>query len=354
YIYNMTDSVLDYSHTYFIDRWAYVGNGMMIQPYVQWKWKPSDRFTMTAGIHSQYFSVSGSLSAAEPRIGFKYELNAKHNIQMAAGLHSQAQPHYVYFYHLKDANGNNVMHNKNMDFSKSWHAVAGHEWRPGGAFRIQTDVYYQYVFNVPVDNYPTAFSMSNVGSGFSRFFPDTLENTGHGQNYGLELTVEKFFNKKYFVLFTASLFDAKYQASDKLWRNTDYNGKYAVNVLGGVEFKTGKKTTLSLGAKVTTAGGKWYGYVDTAASNVQRELIWQTKDYNTRQFRPYFRTDLKINFRINGKKVSHEIALDLVNILGTKNILNLTYAPDITNPANSFRENYQLGFLPLFYYKIDF
>ena len=58
--------------------------------------------------------------------------------------------------------------------------------------------------------------------------------------------------------------------------------------------------------------------------------------------------------------MTHEIGLDLVNLLGTKNILGLTYAPSL-NPAESSAPGYQptaektqLGFLPIFYYKIDF
>jgi len=54
-------------------------------------------------------------------------------------------------------------------------------------------------------------------------------------------------------------------------------------------------------------------------------------------------------------KVSHEIAIDLVNILNTKNVLKLTYAPNDLDPlANPVRQEYQLGFLPLFYYRLDF
>jgi hypothetical protein len=355
YTYNMIDSVLDYTHSFFINRWNYSGSGILAQPYIQWKWKASDDLTVTAGIHSQYFSVSNSISYAEPRVGLKYKLNEKHSVQVASGLHSQTQPHYVYFYHLQNPAGEYVLHNKNMDFTKSLHIVGGHEWRPKGAFRIMTEAYYQHVFNIPVGIKPNSYSLANMGAGFARFFPDSLQNTGLGKNMGVEITIEKFFNKKYFVLVTASVFDARYQGSDKVWRNTDYNGKYAVNTLAGIEFKTGDKTTLSLGSKVTAAGGRWYGYVDRVASDTKLEVVYLDSAYNTRQFKPYFRADLKVNFRINGKKVSHELALDLVNILGTKNILNLTYAPDLANPsAEPIRENYQLGFLPLFYYKIDF
>lgn len=354
-LYNMLDSVLDVTQTFFTRRWDYTGTGFQLQPYVQYKWKPSDEFALTAGLHSNYFSVSNSLSAVEPRVGMRYQPGKKHSLSLGAGLHSQTQPQYIYFYRLFDNNGNPVLHNKNMDLSKSWHVVAGHDWTIGSTFHIKTEVYYQHLFNIPVEIHPSAFSLTNVGSGFARFFPDTLTNKGLGVNQGIEITLEKFFNKKFFVLVTGSLFDAKYKASDGVWRNTDYNGKYAANVLAGYEFKTGDKTSLSLGGKVTTAGGRWYGYVNMPASTYYNELIFLDSAYNTRQFRPYFRADLKINFRINGKKVTHEIALDLVNILNTKNILSLAYAPNpLDAGANPIRENYQLGFLPIFYYKIDF
>ena len=70
--------------------------------------------------------------------------------------------------------------------------------------------------------------------------------------------------------------------------------------------------------------------------------------------------DLKISWRKNADKVTHEIGLDLVNLLNTQNLLSLTYNPailpqDIANPNyQPYSQNKQLGFLPIFYYKIDF
>jgi hypothetical protein len=53
--------------------------------------------------------------------------------------------------------------------------------------------------------------------------------------------------------------------------------------------------------------------------------------------------------------VGTEITLDLLNILNTRNILALSYAPDPANlSADPLAKNYQLGFLPLFYVKVDF
>jgi hypothetical protein len=76
---------------------------------------------------------------------------------------------------------------------------------------------------------------------------------------------------------------------------------------------------------------------------------------NTLQLKDYFRLDLRLAYKINTGNITHELAIDLVNVLDIQNILGLTYAPDPTNPTvYPVREEYQLGFLPIFYYKIDF
>ena len=112
---------------------------------------------------------------------------------------------------------------------------------------------------------------------------------------------------------------------------------------------------ISLGGKLTAVGGKWYGPADIMESNLQRELVVVDSLRNTRQFRDYFRADIKVNYRLNTKKITHEIGIDLVNVLDTRNVLSLTYAPDENNdPNESIRKEYQLGRLPLFYYRIAF
>ncbi len=249
----------------------------------------------------------------------------------------------------------NHLHNKNMDFTKSNHAVLGYTRKISKNLSTKVEAYYQTVSNVPVEVNPSAFSLMNQGSGFSRLFADSLTNGGTGENYGVEFTLEKYYNKNWHMLLTGAVYNSKYKGSDGIERNTDFNGQYAVNVLGGREFKINERKTLSIGGKVTMAGGKRYGLVDTTASNAQRELIYLDQDYNEFQFADYFRADLKVSFKHNAKKVTHEFALDLVNLLGTQNILSLTYAPIPGDAnANPIRKNYQLGFLPIFYYKLDF
>ncbi|GAB4375179.1 MAG: carboxypeptidase-like regulatory domain-containing protein [Salibacteraceae bacterium] len=337
-------------------RWNSSAQAQLIQPYVQWKHRTPNGLTVTAGVHSQWFTLNNSVSWFEPRIAARKELKDGSFITAGTGLHTQTQPYYLYFFSKgKNADGSPVLHNKNMDFTYASHFVLGHERMLAGNLRFKTEVYYQYLWNIPVEKHPSSFSLANTGSGFERFFPDTLVNKGTQQNMGIEFTLERYFSKNYFAMFTLSLFDSKYTGSDGVKRNTDFNGRYAANALFGYEIPIGENSVLSVGTKVTAVGGRWYGPPDTAASNQVRELIVIDSLRNTLQFRDYFRADLKINLRLNARRVTHEIGIDLVNVFNTKNILTLTYAPDESNdPRNSIREEYQLGRLPLFYYRISF
>ncbi len=362
YLFNFLDSARNInlnSSTYntWRVRWNSKEQSVLAQPFVQMKVNVTPKLDLVAGVHAQYFSLSNSFVPFEPRMGLKYQIDRRSTWDFGVGLHSQIQPTYLYFYGDKnDIIGNPIPLNRDLGFTRSAQMVTGYQRLLGSDFRFKTEIYFQYLFDIPIDqNIQSSFSLVNTGAGFSRYFPMRLTNEGIGRNYGLELTLEKFFSKGYLFLLTGSLFEAKYRGSDQVWRDTDFNGNYIFNSLFTKEWRLKNKNAFSVGGKVTTAGGRRYGPVDTQASEEQKEVVYVSDTRNSLQFDPYFRADLRINYKINRAKVTHEIAVDLVNIFDTKNILKLTYAPDPNNPtANSIREEYQLGFLPLFYYRIDF
>jgi hypothetical protein len=325
----------------------------LIQPYLQWKYKITDDLEWLAGVHAMHYTLNNN-SVVEPRAALKWNINPRQSIGLGTGVHSQLQPSYIPLHQIY-YNGQAVRHNQNIGFSRSNHYVLTYDYSLGKSTRLRAETYYQQLYNIPVEVRTSAYSIINQGVGFQRFFPDSLQNTGTGTNKGVELTVEKFFSKSFFFLATASIFDSKYRGSDGIERNTDFNGRFASNLLIGKDFKAGNNSVLSLSSKTTWAGGRRHTPVDFAASELANEAVFIDDLTNTLQFRNYFRQDLRISYRINSNKVTHEIALDLINVLGVKNVLALSYSPNPDNPtANPMVEQYQLGFLPLFYYKIDF
>ena len=347
-------------------RWDADMKGALIQPFIQLKRRPNEALTWTAGLHAMVDTRSGAASLFEPRLGLQWVSKGGTVWSAGSGLHSQIQSPYIYASATTtEVNGQLNMPNQELGFTRSLHNVIGVTRKLSDLWTLKLEVYHQHLFEIPVADLTTdwgadngSYSLINAGGGFSRLFPDTLLNEGTGRNMGVEMTLSRAFREGWFMLLTASVFDAKYTGADGVRRNTDFNGKYSWNFLASKEWKLSPSLGLVTGLKATMAGGRWYGPVDDDASLAQREIIFVDQDRNTQQFDDYFRLDIKTNLTWNRPETTHELGIDFVNILGTENILKLTYAPDemdINDPNYSpVRQEYQLGFLPIFFYRMDF
>ena len=347
-------------------RWDADMKGALIQPFIQLKRRPNEALTWTAGLHAMVDTRSGASSLFEPRLGMQWVSKGGTVWSAGSGLHSQIQSPYIYASATTtEENGQLNMPNQELGFTRSIHNVIGVTRKLSDLWTLKLEVYHQHLFEIPVADLSTdwganngSYSLINAGGGFSRLFPDTLLNEGTGRNMGVEMTLSRAFREGWFMLLTASVFDAKYKGADGVSRNTDFNGKYSWNFLASKEWKLSPSLGLVTGLKATMAGGRWYGPVDDDASLEQREIIFIDQDRNTQQFDDYFRLDIKTNLTWNRPETTHELGIDFVNILGTENILKLTYAPDemdINDPNYSpVRKEYQLGFLPIFFYRMDF
>jgi hypothetical protein len=332
--------------------WDYNSYTNLARGFAQLKYNFSERITLNAGLHSQYFSLNQSKSI-EPRLGLIYNLTNKSTLNFGYGLHSQMQPINVYFLQSTDANGSTVYNNKNLDFTKSHHFVLGYNIQPFSDWRIKTEVYYQSIYNVPINTFSSSYSMLNTGSTFKSDLEDSLTNSGTGENYGIELTIEKFFSEGYYALFTSSIYSSKYKGSDGIERNTAFNGRYIFNLLAGKEWKVGKekRNKISSDIKFTNAGGRAYTPIDINASNELGREQLSANSYSS-YYENYYRIDVKAGYTFNSakRKLSHTFSLDLQNITNHKNVFSQSY----NDKDQSINTTYQLGFFPNVVYKFQF
>jgi len=331
--------------------WDYNSYTALAQAYMHAKYSISDKLSMNAGIHAQEFFLNHSFSV-EPRFGLKYEANGTSSFSLGYGLHSQMQPINVYFLQTALTDGTYEYNNKSLDFTKSHHFVLGYDWQPFKDWRLKAEAYYQYLYDVPVNTFSSSYSMLNTGASFKTDLEDHLTNTGTGRNYGVELTLEKFFSNGYYSLFTGSLYDSKYTGSDGVERNTAFNGKFVYNALVGKEWKVGsaKLNKITTDLKCTYAGGRAYTPIDLTASNaLGREVLL---DAYSSFYPDYFRLDFKVGYTLNSrtKKIAQSFSLDLQNVTNNKNVFSQNY--DQRN--QSINTTYQLGFFPNVVYKIQF
>ena len=329
------------------------GGMSLSQLYTQARFKLNEAWTINAGLHSQYLDINGKF-AIEPRAALNWQFKPNQTLSFGYGLHHQMQPLPIFFFEEEISPGQFVRSNEDLNFTRSNHFVLGYDRKFGTDWRAKLEAYYQSLDQVPVEQISSSFSILNSGADF--VFPQigSLTNEGTGTNYGLELTLEKFFSKGYYGLLTASVFDASYVGSDGIERNSAFNNGYVINTLGGKEFKIGKdkRNALTFDMKLTTAGGRYYTPVDLEASRAIGEEVLQEELAFSERYDPYFRLDVKFGVQLNSKsrKFSQQFFIDLQNVTNNENIFIQRYN-ELTNEVNDV---FQSGFFPDLLYRVQF
>ncbi len=291
------------------------GNTDHYQSFVSWKYRFSKKATLVSGLHFQKFGLNNEY-VFEPRVALKWQVHPLHSFHVGFGMHSKHEAIPVYFAIETLDDGTQRMPNKDLALPKARHYVLGYDVQINENIHAKIETYYQDLYDVPVANdINNAYSMINYQWGNVDI---DLVNEGTGRNYGLEFTLERFFNDNYYYMFTASVFDSKYTALDGIERNTTFNGNYAGNILFGKEWKAGKKEdkekTLGISGKVTLIGARRITPLDLEASREAGYSVYSDNDIYSQKMDDIFSTNLSLTYRINRKKTTHVIKLDVQNI----------------------------------------
>ena len=328
-------------------------NILLLQPFIQGQWRVLEPLTLSLGLHGQYSGLSDQF-VAEPRASLGYQIAPNHRINLGYGIHHQSIPLPILFLN-EDIDGEIVQSNKDLDFVRSQHYVIGYDLRISNGWRAKLEAYYQDIDKAAVEPFPSSYSTLTEGASFE-FDNDrvSLVNEGTGFNRGVELTVEKFFSRGFYALMTSSLFEAKYQGSDQIERNSPFNNGYVFNVLGGKEFRTGKsgKNVLFVDTKLTLAGGRYFTPVDLEASRELGFEVLQEELAFSEQYDDYLRWDVKFGIKINSrqKKQSHQFYVDLQNVTDNENVFVRRY----NRLTNNVDQVNQIGFFPDVGYRFQF
>lgn len=335
---------------------AYTGIINTLQNFVSWKHNFNDEISLDAGFHNMNV-FSNHKSTIEPRFALNWKPDNISTLYIGYGKHSTMENIHNYYTRVEQADGSIIEPNKNLGLLKADHYVIGYEKRLNENLRAKAEIYYQNLYNLPVENnIESTYATINEGSDYM-FVP--LVNKGKGRNYGIEATLERFFNNHYYFLINGSLFDSKYKTLEGVWRNTKYNSNYLVNILYGKEFnKLGRKEnkTLSLNAKAFFSGGQRYIPLlrdenSNLAVDPANRLFWDYSKTYERTLDDFFYLSLSLSYKINKPGVTHEIFLDLNNLTNSQGKLSEYY--DVNKP-DKIGYILQGSFLPNLMYRVIF
>jgi hypothetical protein len=324
------------------------GNSSLLMPYIELTFKLSDKWKTIAGLHYTYFALNNQHSV-DPRAQIQGKISPKYTIEFAYGLHSQIQPLGTYF--ITDPMDGSYI-NRQLGLSKSHHFGFSNSFAFSSNTKIKAELFYQHLFNIPIGIERPTKTLSILNSTDGLIFYK-LANNGTGRNYGLELGIERNIDKGFYYLANVTLYESKYTALDGIERNTRFNGNHIVNLTIGKEFpwnRNGKNRTFGINLRTTWLGGWRATPIDTAQSNAIQTTVYEnSKAFTTRQPN-YFKTDLRFYIKKQKKNYTRILSLDIQNLTDHQNV-NFYY---YDTQANKVLAKYQLPFLPVLNYRVEF
>lgn len=278
----------------------------------------NDKVALDMGVNSLYFDFNKKWTL-EPRLSITWGAKPFHSFNFSYGLHSKMQYPDVYF---QSDNRKDDYVNKNLDMTKAHRFNVAYNWRINEKLQLTSNLYYEYLFNVPVIA-DSSYSILNAQD----FIFDKLENTGLGKNYGLDLTLDQSFSNRFYYMATISLFNSKYRGGDETWHNTICNRRFIMNLLAGKEWVIGKisQNTLGVNARLTYQGGICYSPIDEDRSLENKNVFYDQKYAYQKQLPPEFIFSCSFNYKINKKKLTHIFSLNLHNLTNNKDYLGHEY-----------------------------
>ncbi len=324
------------------------GNSNLVQLYSQSKYDLTEKLTFNVGVHTLYFTLNDKWSL-EPRASIRWQFLANDAISFGYGNHSQIESIDIYL--TKSVTENGVIQpNKDLGFSKSHHFVLAYDKRLTENLRLKIEPYYQSLYNIPVIK-DSSYSFVNYVTEW--YFDKQLENTGTGKNFGVDVTIERFLKNNFYFLITGSVFKSSYVGGDGVERNSLYDRRYVVNALIGKEFfigKNGKNNILGVNGRFIFMGGDRSTPWLLNESVQKKDVVYDYSKLNEKRNPATNMVDLTVTYRINKAKHSSIWALQVKNVLGTKDY----YGPYYNYKSNKVIEDYEVIMVPSLSYKIEF
>ena len=348
--FNMEANEFDFDRDELVNELTENGSSSTLQTYASWKYRLTEDFTMVGGLHYFQFALNNNYSI-EPRLALRWQTNERQSFHAGVGIHSKLETLSTYLAKNYSDNGAYTRPNKNLELTKAAHFVVGYDNRVAANTHLKIEAYYQHLYDVPVEESATSnFSLLNVSEGYTS---RKLVNEGTGRNYGVEFTLERYFNKGLYYMSTLSLFRSLYTANDGIERKSAFDNNYVANLIGGKEFKVGsagKNKVLFLNTKIVLIGGQRYSPIDLDASIAAGHEITNELEPFSAKGDDIFRTDFSIGLRRNRKNITTEWKIDVQNILNNQTVLG----EDYVHATESISKSTQLGMLPTLSYKISF
>lgn len=272
----------------------------------------NNRWTASLGVRTDMntFTNQGNnpLSNLSPRLSVAYSLSEKWKASASVGSYSKIPIYTLLGY--QDAKGDFV--NKNMQYIRSIHYVAGLEFLPREDLRFTIEGFYKDYSNYPISR-RTGISLANQGTEFGAIGNEAVVSNGKGQAYGFEFYVQKKLTKNIFAIFSYTFVRSLFSGANGQLIASSWDNRHLISGIVGRKFKKGWE----IGLKYRFAAGAPFTPFDDLAS--RRNYISQgvglldVAQLNTNRLDNFNQFDFRGSKTWNFRKWSFQLYMDIQN-----------------------------------------
>ncbi|MES2593675.1 MAG: TonB-dependent receptor [Bacteroidota bacterium] len=269
-------------------------------------------FGIRTDMNSFIKAGNNPLNTLSPRLSFAYHITSRLDITASAGSYYKLPAYTNLGY--KNASGDFV--NKSMKYIQSNHYVLGTQFLPNSSLRLTLEGFYKQYSNYPV-SVVTGSSLANQGAEFGSVGNEAIQSTGKGETYGAEFFIQQKLIKKIFYVLSYTYVRSAYSGNDNKLIASSWDNQHLLS--GTLGYLFGRNW--QLGLKYRFSGGTPYTPFDLIASQQNYPLLGTgVLDYtklNSERLKNFNQLDVRLDKKINYKKISLDVFIDFQNVLMT-------------------------------------
>lgn len=275
------------------------------------------RLGISAGLRSDMntFTENGTnpLKTLSPRISFSYVLANRWTANASVGRYFKLPPYTI----LGFADNNGTMINKNSDYLRSDHYVAGLEFLPSKTLRFTAEVFYKKYHNVPV-SVRNGISLSNLGSDFQVLGNEAVTTDGKGRAYGFEFFAQQKLTDRFFGILSYTFYKSEYTGVNENYIASSWDNRHLLSATLGYKLPR----NWEIGLKFRFQGGAPFTPFDEVASQLnylsRGQGILDYSRLNTLRLRSFNSGDIRIDKKWNFRRTTIDLFLDVTNFYLSK------------------------------------
>ncbi len=294
----------------------------------------ANRLGISGGLRTDMnsFTTDGSngLKTLSPRISFSYVLADKWTLNASVGRYFKIAPYTI----LGFADNSGALVNKNSQYQRSDHYVAGIEYLPGDELRFTVEGFYKAYANVPV-SVRNGISLANLGSDFNVLGNEAVTTNGKGRAYGVEFFAQKKLTDRFFGIFSYTFYRSQYSGVNGILLPSSWDNQHLLSITWGYKFNR----NWELGLKFRYQGGAPYTPYDETASKMnylsQGRGLFNYSQLNSLRLNAFNASDIRIDKKWNFRKTTIDLFLDVTNWYLAKNqpVPSYTFKRNADNTA---------------------